>query len=356
MPKTVHCRVLLFLLGLIALSQLGTLAVSLYLTSTFVGLNNPDQWMMARLDGSQVLPFRHFSMNLVHLCEQILICSAVVLLASAAAIWVLRRCVTEPVDELSDGEASDQAADAPARPAPSAANAHAVVPVAAKGEAERLASLFHHLVHKAHHDTLTGLPNRSLVMDRLKQALAHAERHNHTFAVLFIDLNGFKALNDNHGHRLGDRVLRKTGERLVRSVRSLDTVARLGGDEFLIILDQVDAEQAMATAQTLTTIVRQPVRAATGPVSVGMSIGIAIFPTHGREAGQLVHAADEAMYRSKQSLGQPAFATPVATAAAAPNGRSFDSTAPARLLETWAGTVRGLRTLRASPLDQPRQD
>lgn len=229
-----------------------------------------------------------------------------------------------------------------ARPATPAASAEP------RGDSDKVTAMLHQLAHKAQHDSLTGLPNRSLALDRLQQSITRAERHRHSLAVMFIDLNGFKPLNDTYGHDLGDKVLRKTAERLKRSMRGLDTVARLGGDEFLIIMDQVDESKALDTAQTLSTIVRQPVAAKQGPVCVGMSTGIAIYPKHGTAARQLLRAADAAMYQSKRNGGQPVVA-PAATervCVMSRTGRFIDTTTiNQKLLDTWEGTLRGLRTL-----------
>jgi diguanylate cyclase (GGDEF)-like protein len=205
-----------------------------------------------------------------------------------------------------------------------------------------------HLAHQAQHDSLTGLPNRSLAMDRLQQAIRRAERHRHSLAVMFLDLNGFKPLNDTYGHEFGDKVLRKTAERLKRSIREVDTVARLGGDEFLIIMEQVDQDKALETAQVLSTIVRQPVAGKLGPVSVGMSSGIAMYPQHATTARHLLRAADAAMYRSKRVNGRPVLAEPDATRdnAPSPTGRFNETTSiHLTMLDTWEGTIRSLRAL-----------
>jgi diguanylate cyclase (GGDEF)-like protein len=207
-------------------------------------------------------------------------------------------------------------------------------------------AMLQELTHKAQHDSLTGLPNRALALDRLQQAIQRAHRHNHSVAVMFIDLNGFKPLNDTYGHAFGDKVLRKTAERLKRSVREVDTVARLGGDEFLIIFEHFTESKAMDTAETLATIVQQPVAGKQGPVCVGMSTGIAMYPRHGTSALKLLRAADAAMYRSKRHKGRPMLAdgdTSPATHGSS-DGR-FNDTTNLRMLDTWEGTLRGLRAL-----------
>jgi diguanylate cyclase (GGDEF)-like protein len=214
--------------------------------------------------------------------------------------------------------------------------------------AECVAEILEQLAHQAQHDSLTGLPNRSLAMDRLQQAIHRAERQRHSVAVMFLDLNAFKPLNDTYGHEFGDKVLRKTAERLQRSEREVDTVARLGGDEFLIIMEQIDQDKAMETAQVLSTIVRQPVAGKQGPVSVGMSSGVAMYPLHGTTARQLLRAADVAMYRSKRADGQPILAeVDAANDHCASTAARFNETTGIHLtmLDTWEGTLRGLRAL-----------
>ncbi|WP_157995068.1 GGDEF domain-containing protein [Peristeroidobacter soli] len=238
----------------------------------------------------------------------------------------------------------------PVRPA--AAPAKPVPDAQSHGDSNNVTAMLHQLAHKAQHDSLTGLPNRSLALDRLQQLITRAERHQYSLAVMFIDLNGFKPLNDTYGHDFGDKVLRKTAERLKRSIRGLDTVARLGGDEFLIIMDQVDEHKALEAAQTLSTIVGQPVAAKRGPVCVGMSTGIAIYPKHGTAARPLLRAADSAMYQSKRQGGHPVLAAALAEPACpmSRTGRFNDTTSiNPKLLDTWDGTLRGLRALSETP-------
>ncbi|WP_158219951.1 bacteriohemerythrin [Ideonella sp. A 288] len=157
------------------------------------------------------------------------------------------------------------------------------------------------LRRQAFHDRLTGLPNRVLLLDHLAMAIAQARRHGHRVGVLFIDLDGFKAINDQFGHASGDEVLRAVAGRLVGCVRAGDTVARLGGDEFAIVLAQVDRLQHMAlVADKVLQAVAAPIPgAACREYRVGASIGISAFPEHGAEIDRLLAHADTAMYRSK---------------------------------------------------------
>lgn len=154
----------------------------------------------------------------------------------------------------------------------------------------------------AYHDKLTGLPNRSLFLDRLSQAIAQAKRANKHVALLFADLDGFKAVNDRFGHQAGDAVLRMAAQRMQACIRAEDTVARFGGDEFAIVLGGI-AEPAFAgpVAEKLVEAFAQEMRLPEGEVCrVGVSIGISTFPDNGNALDSLLFAADEAMYESKR--------------------------------------------------------
>ncbi|MFT7775376.1 CHASE domain-containing protein [Roseateles sp.] len=160
------------------------------------------------------------------------------------------------------------------------------------------------------HDGLTGLPNRMLLADRLKQAIAAAERMGHVFALAYLDLNGFKQINDTHGHDAGDEVLKVVAARLHAGLRTSDTVARLGGDEFVVLLTP---QQAPADAEPvlnrLLDALCQPVTLASGePVAVGSSLGLAHFPADGRTPETLMRRADEAMFANKRA-GRPSTST-----------------------------------------------
>lgn len=153
----------------------------------------------------------------------------------------------------------------------------------------------------ATHDTLTGLPNRYLMFDRLNQLLIRAERFATGFALLFMDLDGFKRINDSRGHDVGDLLLRGVAERLTQSVRAADTVARIGGDEFVILLDGPrTGDDATAVAQKIQGAIGKPFALPGGPANVTVSIGIGLYPEDGHEVDVLLRAADVAMYRSKR--------------------------------------------------------
>jgi diguanylate cyclase (GGDEF)-like protein len=157
------------------------------------------------------------------------------------------------------------------------------------------------LTHRALHDPLTDLPNRTLFADRLGQACARARRSGDPFAVAMIDLDRFKEINDSFGHAAGDAVLVTIARRLREHLREVDTIARLGGDEFAILLQHIDgAEAALAVATKLTEMIEQPIVHGGRMLHVGGSIGIALCPLLGFAPDALLAAADEAMYEAKR--------------------------------------------------------
>ncbi|HEX5801442.1 MAG TPA: GGDEF domain-containing protein [Azospira sp.] len=167
--------------------------------------------------------------------------------------------------------------------------------------------------HASLHDPLTGLPNRALFNDRLQHALAQASRHGYSIAVLFMDLDNFKTINDSHGHDAGDIVLRTISARLRKSTRAEDTICRHGGDEFLYLLMEISSEEDItAVVEQIIDTVRKPcrikVRDLDIKLSVTPSIGISIFPKHGISADELLDSADKAMYRAKRSKSGYQFA------------------------------------------------
>jgi diguanylate cyclase (GGDEF)-like protein len=165
----------------------------------------------------------------------------------------------------------------------------------------------------AYHDELTGLPNQRLFDDRLSLAIAHSSREKSRLAVLYLDLDGFKAVNDSLGHSLGDRVLVELADRIRSSVRGEDTVARLGGDEFAVLLPQVTgAADAGRVVDKVLDAVRIPFRFDGSEVAIRASVGVGLFPDDGDSAGALVRSADAAMYRAKQRRPELEDATPSA--------------------------------------------
>lgn len=157
------------------------------------------------------------------------------------------------------------------------------------------------LEHLAHFDQLTGLPNRILFNDRLKQALALARRARHNVAVMFLDLDGFKAINDSLGHAAGDNLLAQVAKRLIHCLRESDTVARFGGDEFTIVLPNVDSAESVAgIARKITEEIARPYDIDGNEGSVTTSLGISLYPLDGQQPHTLVHKADNAMYHAKR--------------------------------------------------------
>jgi len=153
----------------------------------------------------------------------------------------------------------------------------------------------------AHHDTLTGLPNRAMFADRAREAVAHARRHEKTAAFLFLDMDNFKQVNDGLGHDVGDSLLKIMASRLRASVRGEDFIARIGGDEFCVLLQDIaEPREAAAVAQKLLHELGKPYRVGEHQISSGASIGIACVPQDGDEVNAVLRLADHAMYRAKE--------------------------------------------------------
>jgi diguanylate cyclase (GGDEF)-like protein/PAS domain S-box-containing protein len=156
--------------------------------------------------------------------------------------------------------------------------------------------------HLAQHDVLTDLPNRMLLTDRITQAISLAHRNRRKLAVLFLDLDGFKQVNDSLGHAIGDELLQSVATRLIGCVRHSDTVSRLGGDEFVVLLSEVthSGDAAISTKKVLTALAA-PHRVAQNEIAVTASIGLSIYPADGQDAETLIKNADTAMYQAKQT-------------------------------------------------------
>jgi diguanylate cyclase (GGDEF)-like protein len=157
--------------------------------------------------------------------------------------------------------------------------------------------------HMAHYDVLTDLPNRTLLRDRLHQALAQVRREQAKLALMFLDLDKFKPVNDSLGHAVGDLLLREVAYRLQNCMkRESDTVARLGGDEFVILLSHIDDEQEARTiAEKVVQMINLPFEIEHHTVHISTSIGIAIYPNHGMDVKALMKNADDAMYQAKHA-------------------------------------------------------
>lgn len=180
---------------------------------------------------------------------------------------------------------------------------HQLAAVKEQGEAAR---------HASFHDSLTGLPNRVLFNDRLEHGLAQAKRHGWTMAVMFVDLDNFKDINDLYGHDVGDSVLQTISERLKENTRQVDTVSRHGGDEFVYLLMEIqDERDIIMIAEKIIKAIQDPCDVSICDpaisLSIGASIGISIFPKNGITADALIKSADKAMYQAKRTGSRYAF-------------------------------------------------
>lgn len=164
--------------------------------------------------------------------------------------------------------------------------------------------------HMAHHDTLTGLPNRRLLSEFVDAKIQDAAEARRTFYLVYIDLDGFKPINDRHGHRIGDQVLVVLGKRLSQSLRKADFAARVGGDEFIIIIDDMQpAQQVSGFVKRILSVIEQPLKIGDETLHLSASIGVAKYEDHGQSLDELMHHADQAMYNIKRSgKGGVAFA------------------------------------------------
>ena len=154
--------------------------------------------------------------------------------------------------------------------------------------------------HLATHDPLTDLPNRLLLRDRLDRALALAQRHQRRLAVLFLDIDRFKHINDSLGHLLGDEALREVARELTRCVRSSDTVSRQGGDEFVVVMSELEhAGDAATGAEKIRAALKRPLKIAGHELHITLSIGISVYPNDGNSAETLLNNADLALYHAK---------------------------------------------------------
>ena len=156
------------------------------------------------------------------------------------------------------------------------------------------------LQRQALHDGLTDLPNRMLFIDRLEQAILSAQRENKLLAVLMIDLDHFKEINDTLGHHIGDILLQQVGPKIHKNLRNIDTVARMGGDEFLILLPGSNENHGLEIAQKILTSISEPFHVDEHTLEIGASIGIAVYPTHADDPNSLIRRADVAMYGAKR--------------------------------------------------------
>jgi diguanylate cyclase (GGDEF)-like protein len=164
------------------------------------------------------------------------------------------------------------------------------------------ASLHQMISRQAYSDTLTGLPNRRALDERLEEEVASARRNNYSFAVIMMDLDGFKEVNDTYGHSIGDEVLRLVFNEMARGVRTTDFLARYGGDELTLILSQTELSSAQVVSEKITEGMKKVKykRPDGRRLELGISGGIALFPTHARSGPDLLRAADAALYHAKK--------------------------------------------------------
>ncbi|MBI4967326.1 MAG: GGDEF domain-containing protein [Rhodospirillales bacterium] len=153
----------------------------------------------------------------------------------------------------------------------------------------------------ANHDALTGLPTLRLLKDLFADALARAKRDHTQFGLFFIDLDGFKNVNDGQGHEAGDRVLQEMGRRILGCIRESDTVARIGGDEFLVLAEKLTPDLALTIAKRIVERAGLPFDMPEGLATIGASVGVALYPAHGASLEALMKAADAAMYQVKRT-------------------------------------------------------
>ena len=199
-----------------------------------------------------------------------------------------------------------------------AAEELSIVNKALEGEIQEREVLEHELVaaqkqeesarHASFHDPLTGLPNRVLFNERLEHGLAQAKRHDWTLAVMFLDLDNFKSVNDLYEHDAGDKVLQIISQRLKETMRVDDTVSRHGGDEFLYLLVEIQDRRAITSlAEKIIKVIQEPCDLGTLNLVINASIGISIFPDDGESADVLIKSADRAMYQAKRTKSGYAF-------------------------------------------------
>jgi diguanylate cyclase (GGDEF)-like protein len=166
---------------------------------------------------------------------------------------------------------------------------------------DELKKLYEQMARHATHDSLTSLPNRKRFQDQLAETIALAKQGKQTFTVLYLDLDGFKAINDDLGHAAGDKLIEHTARRLEQCVRKGDMVARVGGDEFIVLLQDVASADVSRIAEKIVENLSKPLMLTDKTLQITASIGIATYPQDGEDAGTLIHSADSAMYEAKRN-------------------------------------------------------
>lgn len=237
----------------------------------------------------------------------LLLLAAVSVAVAIAASYVIARTITQPLSELTRSAARMQQGDYRAPIAIARDDEIGVLAGSLNHMREGIASREQEVLRLAYEDALTGLPNRARLVERIEVALRHAAQRGQIAAVMLLDLDRFKGINDTLGHAAGDEVLRRVAERLRGVLRDGGTVARLGGDEFAIVLTAADVDEVRAVARAIFNALRAPIEFEGQPIDVAASIGIAVYPDDGADAGTLLRRADIVMYVAKRSAGSFAF-------------------------------------------------
>jgi len=237
----------------------------------------------------------------------LLLLGAASVAVAVAASYVIARTITQPLSELTRSAARMQQGDYHAPIAIARDDEIGVLAKSLNHMREGIASRERQVLRLAYEDALTGLPNRARLVERIELALRHAAQRGQIAAVMLLDLDRFKGINDTLGHAAGDEVLRRVAERLRGVLRDGGTVARLGGDEFAIVLTAADADEVRAVARAIVNALRAPIEFEGQPIDVAASIGIALYPEDGIDAGTLMRRADIVMYVAKRSTASFAF-------------------------------------------------
>jgi diguanylate cyclase (GGDEF)-like protein len=226
----------------------------------------------------------------------------------AAVVLSIERLVFRPMSEVSTAlQAVAFSKESVALPIPRAQETKALVNAFTEMN-RQVQARQEDLRYQALHDTLTGLPNRALLQDRIEQGMRDARRRNEHLVLLMIDLDRFKEVNDTLGHNVGDQLLIEVGKRISSKLREVDAVARLGGDEFAVLLNNADAEHGIMTAHKIRNTLEQGFTIKGMKLYAGASIGVAVYPEHGCNANELLQRADVAMYVAKRNnLGVAAY-------------------------------------------------
>jgi diguanylate cyclase (GGDEF)-like protein len=166
---------------------------------------------------------------------------------------------------------------------------------------DELKKLYEQMARHATHDSLTNLPNRKHFLDQLADAITSARQDKRSFTVLYLDLDGFKAINDDLGHAVGDKLIENTARRLEKCIRKGDMVARVGGDEFIVLLQDIETFDVSRVAEKIIKSLSEPFTLSDQTLSVTTSVGVATYPEDGEDIGTLIHSADSAMYEAKRN-------------------------------------------------------